>query len=244
MKIVLHQLKPMFGLPNPSPFCMKLEIYLRMAGLQHEVATITDFKGSPTGKVPYVTLDGQAMADSGLIIAHLERTHGHPVDGKLTLAQRAETLAFQRLMDEHLYWVALYMRWADPNRRAESIAYFRDMLGVPGFLAPLFFKIGLRGLVKSLHAHGMGRHDPETLWQMGITDIQALAHWLGSRTWGFNDTPTTFDACLAAFVGTIVRTPWDSPLKAATCRHTTLVAHFERVVQAYFPELAEPQKIG
>lgn len=31
--IKLHQLAPAFGLPNASPFCMKVETYLRMAGL-------------------------------------------------------------------------------------------------------------------------------------------------------------------------------------------------------------------
>jgi hypothetical protein len=35
--IVLHQFYRSFGLPNASPFCMKLETYLRMAELpQHD----------------------------------------------------------------------------------------------------------------------------------------------------------------------------------------------------------------
>jgi hypothetical protein len=36
--ITLHQFAPAFGLPNASPFCMKLETYLRMAGLPCETA--------------------------------------------------------------------------------------------------------------------------------------------------------------------------------------------------------------
>ena len=35
--IKLYQFKPAWGLPNPSPFCMKVETYLRMAGLSYEV---------------------------------------------------------------------------------------------------------------------------------------------------------------------------------------------------------------
>ena len=31
--IKLFQFPPAFGLPNASPFCMKLETWLRMAGL-------------------------------------------------------------------------------------------------------------------------------------------------------------------------------------------------------------------
>ena len=36
MTIKLYQFPPALGLPNASPFCMKLETYLRMAGLPFE----------------------------------------------------------------------------------------------------------------------------------------------------------------------------------------------------------------
>jgi glutathione S-transferase len=236
--ITLYQFKPMFGLPNPSPFCMKLETYLRMAGLEHTVVSTTGLGRSPTGKAPFVEIDGQVMSDSGLIINHLERTHGHPVDGKLTLAQRAESLALQRMIEEHLYWVAVYMRWVDPGTRANWRPYLQEMMGVPGFVAPLIVHFAAKGIMKQLRGHGIGRHSPEGIWQMGISDIQALAHWLGTRTWGFNDTPTSFDACLAAMIANIARTPWNNPLTAAALKHGNLMAHADRVLARYFPELA------
>lgn len=238
MSITLYQFKRMFGLPNPSPFCMKLETYLRMAGLEHSVVTPKGLGKSPTGKAPYVDIDGTVMSDSGLIINHLERTHGHPVDGKLTLAQRAESLAMQRMMEEHLYWVAVYMRWVDPDTRAAWRPYLQELLGLPGFVTPFVARAAAKGIMKGLRSQGIGRHPPEIIWQLGIADIQALAHWLGTRAWGFGDTPTTFDACLAAFVGNIIRTPWNNPLTAATLKHGSLVAHSARMMDRYFPEMA------
>jgi len=47
------------GLPNPSPFCMKLETYLRLAGLPYTVHTLRGRPGSATGKAPYIHLDGK-----------------------------------------------------------------------------------------------------------------------------------------------------------------------------------------
>lgn len=241
MDITLFQFKPMFGLPNPSPFCMKLETYLRLARLPHKIATLKSLGRSPTGKAPFVDIDGVVIADSGLIINHLERSCGHPVDGKLSLAQRAESLALQRLMEEHLYWVAVYMRWVDPETRSQWRPHLQEMLSLPSFLTPLVARLSQRGIMKTLRAQGLGRHGPETIWQMGTADIQALAHWLGNRPWGFGDAPTTVDACLAAFVGNIVRTPWNNPLTAATLKHASLVAHFERVMAHCFPERAAAQ---
>lgn len=238
MSITLFQFKPMFGLPNPSPFCMKLETYLRMAGLVHTVITL---KGRPqffTGKTPYVEIDGKLYADSGLIITHLEQTHRHPVDGKLTLAERATSLALWRLMEEHLYWVAVYMRWADPATRAAWRPYLQELLGLSGLMTSLVAYLSARRVMKTLSRRGLGRYPPEAIWQMGIADIQALVHWLGNRTWGFGEMPTIFDACLAAFISNIAATPWDNPLTAAAKKHPNLTAHSARLLGRYFPELA------
>lgn len=238
MSITLFQYKPLFGLPSASPLCMKLETYLRMAQIEHSVSILKGRSPAPTGKAPYIKEDGRLLTDSGLIINHLEQTKGHPVDGALTLAQRAESLALQRLMEEHLYWVIVYMRWVDLNTRGAWRPHLAEFFSVPKILLPLLARQTEKGLSKALHAQGLGRHPPDVIWQMGISNVQALAHWLGTRTWGFGEKPTVIDACLYSFVGLIVRTPWDNPLKAAAVKHGNLVAHFDRMLSRYFQEFA------
>ena len=241
MSITLYKFGPVMGLPDPSPFCFKLETYLRMAGLEYEVAADRK-KKAPTGKRPFIVdEDGKLVADSGLIIEALEARHGHPLDGKLTLEQRAENLAFQRLMDEHLYWVMVYSRWIDPDGVQNWTPYMKQVLGVPGPVFTLIKPIAQRIVRKQLHGHGMGRHSREAMYKMAIADVGALAHWLGQREWGFGDAPTTFDAGLAAYVGEIVAQPWANPLVVETRKHRNLVNHFERVMTRYYPELDLPK---
>ena len=56
MSITLYQYQPWMGLPNPSPFCMKLETYLRMAQLPFVAPQISlrQMGRAPKGKLPYV----------------------------------------------------------------------------------------------------------------------------------------------------------------------------------------------
>ncbi|MBL8628928.1 MAG: glutathione S-transferase family protein [Rhodospirillaceae bacterium] len=241
MTITLHQFLPLYGLPNASPFCVKLETYLRMAGLPYEVSQINGPPKSATGKAPYITIDGQTICDSGLVILHLEQKYGHPVDGKLTLEQRAQSLAFQRLMEEHLYWAMVFARWTDPAKPAETLGYVQQVIGLKGLLGFIVPRILKRSVKKALWNHGLGRHSTEDIWRLGIADVQALSHWLGMRPYGFGDQPTVFDAVLFSQIACILHTPWDFPLKAATLKHRNLVEHSERILARYFPELNTPR---
>jgi glutathione S-transferase len=240
--IVLYQYRPAFGLPSSSPYCMKLEMYLRLANLEYRVETLKGRSKSYTGKAPYVEIDGKFMTDSGLIIDHLERANGNRLDGRLTPAQRGESLAIRRMMEEHLYFVMLYSRGLDPETKQESDACMREVMGISGVIFPIIGMMINRKIRTRLRNQGIGFHARETLYQFGIDDIAALSGWLGTRSFGFGDAPTVVDLCLASFVGTIVRQPWADPLTIATSKHDNLVAHFERVLSLTFPEMDPAEK--
>ncbi len=63
MQIELFVFPKLPNLPNASPFCMKLEAYLRMAGLEYQVTHVHDGRRSGTGtnKIPYIKIDGEVF---------------------------------------------------------------------------------------------------------------------------------------------------------------------------------------
>jgi glutathione S-transferase len=115
---------------------------------------------------------------------------------------------------------------------------FLEGLGIPRVLSGVAAWAGRRRYQKVLNAQGLGRHSPEVIWQFGISDLQAIAHWLGNRPFAFGDTPTVLDAAIYSYVGNIASAPWDNPLKTAALKHRTLIDHFSRMLARYFPELA------
>jgi glutathione S-transferase len=212
-------------------------MYLRLAELEYRVEVLKGRSKSYTNKAPYVEIDGEFMTDSGLIIDHLEQARGNRLDGRLTPAQRGESLAIRRMMEEHLYFVMLYSRGLDPVTKRESDASMREVMGIPSLLYPIVGMMIARKIRTRLRNQGIGYHDRETLYRFGIDDIAALSDWLGARSFGFGDTPTVVDLSLASFIATIVRQPWADPLTLATSKHANLVAHSERVLALTFPEL-------
>ncbi len=72
--ITLYTFGPAFGLPDPSPFVMKVETLLKMAKLPYRTDQ-NGFSKAPKGKLPYIDDDGVVVADSTIIRWHLEKKY-------------------------------------------------------------------------------------------------------------------------------------------------------------------------
>ncbi len=231
--IKLYQFYPAFDLPNASPFCLKLETYLRMTKLDYKKCYLAYPAKSPTGKLPFVEINGEVLADSGVIICELKRRYGNELDQSLHTLERAQALALQRMIEEHLYWVLVYSRWIDPAGWAIVKKMFFAKLPWP---MKLFVPELIRKKVtKQLHACGIGRHAKGTIYQLGVNDLKALADFLGDKLFFFGEQPTSFDACAYAMLANILWAPINSPLKQAVQAYPTFTAYCERMKKRFFP---------
>lgn len=232
--IKLFQFEPAFGLPNASPFCMKLETYLRMAGLPFEMPpfTVRDLQRAPKGKLPYIEDNGRTIADSTFIVDHLKATYGDKLDAWLTREQAAVALAFQRLIEENLYWAVVHTRWTEPKGWALTRPAFFDKL--PGPLKWIVPPLARRGLGKEMHGHGMGRHAPDEILAIGRRDITALADFLGDEPYFMGEQPCSLDATAYAFIANLNWAPVESNLKQHARQYPQLEAYCRRMRARYY----------
>jgi hypothetical protein len=99
----------------------------------------TGFYKAPRGKLPYVDDDGIVVADSTFIRWHIEKKHGVDFDQGLVRCRPAGW-AFEKMAEDHLYWVAVYERWMDDeNFRKGPIVFFQR---VPAPIRP-FARVGV-----------------------------------------------------------------------------------------------------
>ncbi len=230
--ITLYQFRPVWGLPNASPFCMKVETYLRMAGLPFQLARNADVRKAPKKKLPFIDDNGKVIADSGFVIDYLKATYGDPLDQALTPFEQAQILAMRRLFEEHLYWAMVYDRWIAPaNWPTTRRAFF-------GFL-PMAVRVVVASLVrgktrKSLYGHGMGLHSAAEIEALGKADLSAAAAFLGDKAYFMGDQPTSLDATAYAFLANAVYAPFNSPLTIHARRLVNVAPYCERMRLRYF----------
>ncbi len=106
--IKLFQFPRRFGIPNLSPFCCKLETWLRIAGVPYEIVETPDPRKGPKRKLPFIEDSGVRIADTSIIIDHLKRTRDVDPDARLDASQRATALLVQRTLEEHYAFVVAY----------------------------------------------------------------------------------------------------------------------------------------
>ncbi|MBL8609462.1 MAG: glutathione S-transferase family protein [Myxococcales bacterium] len=234
--ITLYRFAPAWDVPDISPFCVKVETFLRLTKTEF-VAKLGDPRKAPKGKLPYVDHDGTVIADSSAIVAHFNARLGDPLDQGLDTRDRAIAEAFRGMIEESLYFALLYERWSDPAGWRLLGPVFEGILGqagVPSLLRGFVAERVRKKMIGILDAQGTGRHTKAEIDALAKKQVDAIADWLGGSTWFLGEAPRSIDATVYAFVQSILGAHLDSAIQAHTRGHQNLVAYVERIQAGYF----------
>jgi glutathione S-transferase len=230
--ITLTHFPRAFGVPNPSPFCMKVEILLKMAGLPYDEVITSDPRKGPKGKLPAITDDGVTIGDSDFIQQHLALKYGVDFDAGLSAEERAVSHAFARMGEERLYWCLVYSRWIEDAHFPKVRKFFFG--GLPPVIRSIVPAIARRQVRASLNGQGLGRHSRAEIYAFGIRDIDAIAAQLGSKPFLMGGNPSSADAALSPILTGLMIPEMRSPLMDAIEAHANLVAYVARCRERWF----------
>ncbi|MEC4723538.1 glutathione S-transferase family protein [Noviherbaspirillum sp. CPCC 100848] len=225
-------MRPVWGLRSPSPFCLKLETWLRMAEIPYETIALNKPPQSKTGKVPYMLLEnGAALADSNIIIRTLARERGVDLDLERTPEEQARGHAILRMVEESLYFVAVWERWMLPEFwPVTRDGYFGTM---PGPLRTLFAGLVRRKLKAALHGQGILRYEPDEIVARGVDDIRSLSALLGQQPFFLGERAGVVDATVYGALANLLGFPGHTPLKSAVEGCPNLIAFCRRIEDAW-----------
>lgn len=175
--VKLVQFPRMFDIPNMSPYCMKVETFMRIAGIPYEIVEENNPANSPKGKLPYIIHKGKKIPDSSFILEYLSQEFNIDLDSHLSIQEKAISHAFQRLFEESLVWVMMY-RGINDAWDIVSNAWFGS---APAFIRPLLSASVKKNVQKKLIAQGLGLHSREEVYHRGMKDLRAIIDQLGAK---------------------------------------------------------------
>ncbi len=235
--IKLFQFPRMFAIPNLSPFCCKLETWLRIARIPYEVIDTPDPRKAPKGKLPFIEDAGVRIGDTSLIVDHLAKTRNIDLDRHLDPAQRAIALLVQRTLEEHYAFIILYTHFIREGGWRYTRASFDSLPAVARALVASMVRRRMRTI---LWTQGILRHSEEDIIEAGLRDWRAVLSVMGEGPFFFGDEPTGIDTIVFAALATTLLTPICSPIRDFLGSQAPLVGYAERMRARFYPELANP----
>ncbi|XP_042873631.1 failed axon connections-like isoform X3 [Penaeus japonicus] len=194
--VYLYQFTRTPVLPSLSPYCLKVETWLRLAGLKYENVDHKMKYKSKKGQLPFVEVNGEEIADSAIIIKELGQRYNQDLDAGLSAEQRNVAHATISMIENHFAWVVKWWRCRCPGEwvRAAKLNLQQALnTRIPNAVLNFAFKLRYRQAAKKVRAHGIGVHKPEEIEEFGHNDLMVLSDLLGDKPFFFGDSPTTLD---------------------------------------------------
>lgn len=221
---------PAFGMRNVSPFCLKVEMALTHLGLPHEIEEESDPRKAPKGKLPVLVDGDHTIADSELILEHLnDKTQGR-LYNDLSASDNATGLALTRLAEEHLYWLMVASRWLDDKWWPNIVDGFFGF--VPGLFRGFASNAARKEVRKTLHLHGLGRHSQDEQDGFARRNFQAIADAVGDGPFLFGDDVCVHDFAVASVLTGMIDNKPETSMTRMINDFPTLIDYAERVQSA------------
>jgi glutathione S-transferase len=235
--ITVYGYVPAWGIPDISPYVTKVVNYLKFTGVEFEHKTqdlATLDQDSPHGKLPYIVdSDGTKVGDSNTIIAYLKDKYGDKLDADLSKQELALALAFNRLIEEHLYWSGIIQpRWREDSGWETYIPFI-----VQGAEVTPEMREGLDGfrgrILTEFDGQGMGRRSAEVVAEFFRADIDALSDFLADKDFFLGDKLHSIDASVYSTLRHIADQPQQWLGSGYVQSKANLVDYMDRIRKQY-----------
>jgi glutathione S-transferase len=234
--LTLHVFGPYFGLPDPSPFCLKALVLLKASGLPHTIEEMS-FRKAPKGKAPYLNDNGNMIADSFFLMRHLESAHKVDFSGGYSVEQLSKGWAVSRMLEEHFYFLSMHIRWLhDGNFWKGPYQFFG---GVPTIIRPMIARMVRRKTLKTLHLQGLGRHTEAERLILAKGDLDAIEAMLGNNPYFLGNTFSAVDASVFGFLWTASISYFESAVGDAIRSRPLLMSYLQRMKTEFFQDFAQ-----
>lgn len=230
------------GIVDGSPYVARVEVYLRLLGLDYTKKMSADLAENPRGKLPFANVYGRMVDDSSKIIDAIDESRNRDPLDNLNQQQLVQAHLIRRLLTGSFYWVRFSMNFGTEIGRQAVIE--ETAKTVPGPILPFVAALIINSQQANLDGQGTGRLPLREVIAQGEADLRVLnAILCDSKTKFILGTKeaTVVDTDVYAFVSHLFydTTPsemdWVVEIKEELPK---LVQYIDRMRDLIFPELS------
>lgn len=230
--IKLHGFGEQLGVKDASPFVLKVQTYLQMAGIEYECNNgMESFKKAPRGMLPFIEDGDQIITDSYFIIEYL-KNHYVDLDQHLSERQKAQAYMIQQTLDNILYECMLYTRWQGENWSKIKEEFFKNLPAI-GFIRSIIAIRSQKRMLCRLNHH-TNKYSKEELLQIAGNIFQSLSVSLGGNIYMFNNQVSSADAVCFAHLAQFILFEIKNPFSEKAENYQDLVDYCYNIQKQFF----------
>jgi len=219
-------------IPNYSPFCLKVELCLKVNGIHHELVPELNPRVGPRGKLPFIIHEGKKVSDSDLILDYLESHFDLDLQQDLCREKKGIGHAVEVMCNEHLYFLMMYFRYFErENFKLISRIFFSGLAFPINKILPQYLYSTVK---KQLHFQGTGRLTRDEVTDVSRKTIDSLEGILGEQNFFTGPRLSRADYTAFAHLANILYPPFESPLRDYLKTKERLVKYCDRINSYYF----------
>ncbi len=228
----LHQFPRNKTTINDSPFCLKLETFLKITNLPYKAVYGVSSSRNPKKKMPFLIDDNKIIPDTFFCMEYLTKKHGLNLDAHLNADQKALGWAVTRMLEDGLFFNLVYFRWIDPNSWPHFRAAIFSKLTLP--LKLVIPPVLQNRVKKHLKIQGVGLHSGDEIFEIAKRDIESAANLLGEKNFLLGEKISSFDASFFGFVNNLLYCRSQNPLTFYGQKYLNLTQYCQRMRDTFF----------
>ena len=230
------------GIVDGSPCVARVEVYLRLLGLEYTKKMSADLSENPRSKLPFANVYGRMVDDSSKIIDAIDESMNRDPLDSLNQQQLVQAHLIRRLLTGSFYWVRYSMNFGTEIGRQAVIE--ETAKTVPGPILPFVAAMIINSQQANLDGQGIGRMPLNEVIAQGEADLRVLNAILSDSKTKFilgTKEATVVDTDVYAFVSHLFydTTPsemdWVVAIKEELPK---LVQYIDCMRDLIFPELS------
>ena len=197
--VILHIVPRHPQSPSMSPYVLKLETFLRMHDVKYKLDHSIPMH-PVTQKCPWITLNGEDVADSQHIMEFLLDKLSLTPKYDLEKNPKDKVLArgLRSILEDHFNFCVMSKRMI--HGRYEEVAPFFPTIVNVKMVQKFIAQRIMKSIGSQAKAQGIGRYPKETVLKMAHEDLEILSLALGEKNFILGDGPSELDCAVFAFL--------------------------------------------
>ncbi len=212
-----------------SPFCLKLESYLKLTNTSYENKFTVKPNQFSKQKLPVIQDGEKLIEDSHFIIQYLKETYNIDLDKHLNSEQKAISTAFQVLCEKNIVDITMYFRWC----HKQNWPKFREIIfrGAPWLIKASIANGMAKSIQKTLYKSGIGRFTEEEMLILLKQYVKAISDFLADKEFFFGNQVSSIDCIIFASLLQVDQSEIVPQFQNFIDAHPNLRAYLKRMEQ-------------